>query len=134
MRGFSYGVLFGVFISFSMACTSMLPMTGDLKSTIPELEIKRVASITHLTEDQVRDPTIHEVHEIKLSFWQMQAECYPSVKWWMKLLGSFPMACTKIIQQPWNEKVALIYYWAPLAPFSLEHERRHAKGETHAWW
>lgn len=134
MKFFAAGIVMGLFLAWSMACTGMLPMTGDLKSVIPDSEVKRIAAITKLTEDQVRDQTIHEVHEIRLSFWQMLAECYPGVKWYMKLLGSLPLACTKIFQQPWNNKVALIYYWGPLAVFTLEHERRHAKGETHAYW
>jgi hypothetical protein len=115
-------------------CSGWLPMTGDLKSSISDAEVKRISSVTHLSEDKVRDPVIHEVHEVSLSCWQMLQECYPSVKWYLKALGSIPLACTKIIQQPWNEKVAIIYSCWLTAPFSMDHERKHAKGEMHAYW
>jgi hypothetical protein len=115
-------------------CSSLLPMTGDLKSDTPDSDIKRIASVTHLTEDQVRDTTIHEVHEVRLSFLQMLDECYVGVPLFWKLLGAVPLACTQIIQQPWNEKVAMIYYWPPASYFTLDHEREHAKGKTHAYW
>lgn len=113
-------------------CTSLLPMTGEIE--LPESEVKRIVSITKLTPEQVRDKTIHETHEIKLSFWQVVQECAPGVSWWMWALGSIPMACTKIIQNPWNEKTALIYYSWATDSWTREHERRHAKGETHAAW
>jgi hypothetical protein len=115
-------------------CSSLLPMTGDLKSDTPDSDIKRVAAITHLSEEQVRDMTIHEVHEVRLSFLQMLDECYVGVPLFWKLLGAVPFACTKIIQQPWNEKVAIIYYGWYTDPLSMHHEREHAKGATHAFW
>lgn len=123
----SCGLVFGLLVG----CTSLLPMTNEVLNDETATEVAR---ITGLTVPQVKDPTIHEVHEIKLSFWQMQEECYPSVRWYLKLIGSFPLACTKIIQQPWNEKVALIYYSWITDPITMEHEREHAKGATHAWW
>jgi hypothetical protein len=114
-------------------CTSMLPMTETI-SQMPEDDVQRVAMATGLTEAQVRDPTIHEVHEVRLSFTQMLDECYPNIPWYMKALGSVPLACTKIIQQPWNEKVAIIYYGWYTDPWTMAHEREHAQGKTHAWW
>lgn len=114
------------------SCTSILPMTGEMN--LPESDVQRIAEITKLTPEQVRDKTIHETHEVKLSFVDLMGECYPSVKWYLKLLGSVPLACTKIIQQPWNEKVALIYYWALTDPITMNHEREHAKGAAHLAW
>jgi len=117
-----------------MGCTSLLPMTDDLKSSLSEGEVKRIAAITKLSEADVRDPKIHEVHEVKLSCWQMVQECYPGMPFYMKALGSVPMGCTKIIQQPWNEKVAIIYSCWLTDPITMKHERQHAKGEMHAFW
>ncbi|MFL6582310.1 MAG: hypothetical protein ACJ8G2_16330 [Burkholderiales bacterium] len=116
------------------ACTTMLPMTDDLKSSMSEQEVKRIASITHLPEEIVRDPKIHEVHEVKLSCWQMMQQCYPSVPFYLKMLGSVPLGCTTIYQQPWAEKVAIVYSCWMTDPATMEHERRHAKGEMHAGW
>lgn len=116
-------------------CTSVLPMTGSkLDSALSEADVKRLAAITQLSEDQVRDPTIHEVHEVRLSFGQLLDECYPSVPLYLKLLGSIPLGCTKIIQQPWNEKVAIVYHFWGTDPVTMAHEREHAKGATHAHW
>jgi hypothetical protein len=115
-------------------CTSLLPMTGDLKSDMPDAQVKRVAAITKLSEADVRDPTIHEVHEVKLSCWQMMQQCYPSVPFYLKVLGSVPLGCTTIYQQPWNEKVAIIYSCWLTDPITMKHERQHAKGEMHAYW
>lgn len=131
-RAFSAGLAFGIFLSWSASCTSLLPMTGGL--SLSDADVKRVVSITKLSEDQVRDQTIHEVHEVRLSFWQVVEECYPSVPMFWKLLGSIPLACTKLIQQPWNEKVALIYYSWATDPMTMAHEREHAKGRMHALW
>ncbi len=114
-------------------CTSMLPMTETV-SQMPEADVQRVAIATGLTEAQVRNQKISEVHEVKLSFWQLQDECYSSVAWYLKILGSFPLACTKLIQQPWNEKVAIIYYGWFTDPITMAHEREHATGRTHSWW
>ena len=116
------------------SCTSMLPMTDNLKSDIPESEVKRIAAITNLSEADVRDPTIHEVHEVKLSCWQMMEQCYAGVPLYLKVLGSVPLGCTKIIQQPWKEKVAIIYSCWITDPVTMKHERQHAKGEMHAYW
>lgn len=116
------------------ACTSMLPMTDQVASALPEEDVARIAAVTWLTPEQVRDPTIHEVHEVRLSFGQMLDECYGSVPLYLKLLGSIPLGCTKIIQQPWNEKVAIIYFsWATDAG-TMAHEREHAKGAGHRYW
>jgi hypothetical protein len=117
-----------------ISCTSLLPMTHDLQSSMPEDEVKRIAAITHLSEAHVRDPKIHEVHEVKLSCWQMMQQCYPSVPLYLKLLGSVPLGCTTIYQQPWNEKVAIVYSCWMTDPITMEHERQHAKGEMHAYW
>ena len=116
------------------SCTSLLPMTDTLKSDMSDEEVKRIVAITHLTEAQVRDPTIHEVHEVKLSCWQMIEQCYPSVPLYLKLLGSVPLGCTTIYQQPWNEKVAIIYSCSLTDPITMEHERHHASGEMHKYW
>ena len=112
----------------------MLPMTDDLKATMSDADVKRVAAITHLPEEIVRDPTIHEVHEVKLSCWDMMQQCYPSVPLYLKLLGSVPLGCTTIYQQPWNEKVAIVYSCWMTDPVTMNHERQHAKGEMHANW
>lgn len=115
-------------------CTSMLPMTDHVAQVLPEEEVARIAAVTLLTPEQVREPTIHEVHEVRLSFGQLMGECYGSVPLYLKLLGSVPLACTKIIQQPWNEKVAIIYFsWATDAS-TMAHEREHAKGAGHRFW
>jgi hypothetical protein len=116
------------------ACTSLLPMTDDMKSSMSEADVKRVAAITRLPEEVVRDPKIHEVHEVKLSCWQMIQQCYPSVPLYLKLLGSVPLGCTTIYQQPWNEKVAIVYSCWATDPVTMNHERQHAKGEMHAHW
>jgi hypothetical protein len=99
-----------------------------------EDEVKRIAAITHLPEAAVRDPKIHEVHEVRLSCWQMMQQCYPSVPLYLKLLGSVPLGCTTIYQQPWNEKVAIVYSCWMTDPITMEHERKHANGEMHAYW
>jgi len=117
-----------------MACTSLLPMTDDIKSSLSDAEVKRIAEITQLSEAEIRDPTIHEVHEVKLSCWQMMQQCYPSVPFYLKVLGSVPLGCTTIFQQPWNEKVAIIYSCWMTDPITMNHERQHAKGEMHALW
>ena len=117
-----------------VACTSLLPVTDDLKSTMSDADVKRIAAITRLSEADVRDPKIHEVHEVKLSCWQMIQQCYPSVPFLLKVLGSVPVSCTTIIQQPWNEKVAIIYSCSMTDPITMEHERKHARGETHNYW
>jgi len=116
------------------SCTSLLPMTDTLKSDMSDADVKRIAAITHLSEAAVRDPTIHEVHEVKLSCWQMMQQCYPAVPLYLKILGSIPLGCTTIYQQPWNEKVAIIYscWWTD--PITMEHERHHASGEMHRYW
>lgn len=126
-------VLWTTVAAFSVAsCTSLLPMTGETE--ISHDEAIRIAMQTHLTEAQVKDPTIHEVHEVRLGFWQLQDECYVGVPVFWRLLGSFPLGCTKIIQQPWNEKVAIIYYGWFTDPITMAHEREHAKGKGHALW
>ncbi len=117
-----------------ISCTSMLPMTDDIKSSMSEEDVKRIAAITHLSEADVRDPKIHEVHEVKLSCWQMMQQCNPSVPLYLKVLGSVPLGCTTIYQQPWNEKVAIIYSCWMTDPITMAHERRHASGEMHAYW
>lgn len=114
-------------------CTSLLPMTETV-SQMPEADVQRVALATHLTEAQVRDPKIHEVHEVKLGFWQLQEECYSSVAWYLKLLGAFPLGCTKIIQQPWAEKTAIVYTFWGTDPWTRAHELEHAQGKTHNFW
>ena len=116
------------------ACTSMLPMTDKLQSNMSAADVQRIAAITKLPEAVVRDPTIHEVHEVTLSCWQMMQQCYPSVPLYLKLLGSVPLGCTAIYQQPWKEKVAIIYSCWMTDPITRKHERRHAKGEMHAYW
>ena len=124
-----------VFVLLSLVgCTSLLPMTEDMRASLPEAEVQRIASVTHLTPEQVRDPKIHEVHEVTLSCWQLVQECYGGIPLYLKLLGSVPLGCTKIIEQPWNEKVAIIYscWWTD--PFTMNHEREHAKGATHEYW
>jgi len=118
----------------SVSCTSLLPMTDTLKSDMSEDDVGRIAAITHLSEAHVRDPTIHEVHEVKLSCWQMIEQCYPSVPLYLKVLGSVPLGCTTIYQQPWNEKVAIIYSCWMTDPVTMEHERHHASGEMHKYW
>lgn len=129
---FQWGIFF--FFLPLMGCTSMLPMTHDMKAALPEAQVQRIAEITKLTPEQVREPTIHEVHEVTLGCWQMVQECYAGVPLYLKLLGSVPMGCTKIIQQPWNEKVAIVYtcWWTD--PLTKDHEREHAKGMQHAYW
>ena len=117
-----------------MACTSLLPMTDDLKSSMSEADVKRVAEITHLSETALRDPKIHEVHEVRMSCWQMIQQCYPGMPLYLKVLGSVPLGCTRIYQQPWNEKVAIIYSCWITDPITMKHERRHARGEMHANW
>ena len=109
-------------------------MTNNLESTMSDADVKRIAAATGLSEADVRDPKIHEVHEVKLSCWQMVQQCYPSVPFPLKVLGSVPMSCTTIIQQPWNEKVAIIYSCWMTDPITMEHEREHARGETHNYW
>ena len=116
------------------ACTSLLPMTDNLQSNMSEADVKRIAAITQLPEEVVRDPTIHEVHEVKLSCWQMMEQCYPSVPLYLKILGSVPLGCTTIYQQPWKEKVAIVYSCWMTDPVTMAHERRHAAGEMHANW
>ncbi len=117
-----------------ISCTSWLPMPDDLKSSMSDADVKRIAAITHLSEDDVRDPKIHEVHEVNLSCWQMVKQCYPSVPVYLKVLGAVPLGCTTIYQQPWNEKVAIIYTCSLTDPITMEHERRHASGEMHKYW
>jgi hypothetical protein len=64
----------------------------------------------------------------------MMQQCYPGVPFYLKMLGSLPLGCTTIYQQPWNEKVAIIYSCWITDPVTMEHERRHARGEMHANW
>lgn len=115
-------------------CSAMLPMTDTLESSMSDEEVDRIAGITKLTPEQVRDPTIHEVHEVELSFAQMLDECYGGVPLYLKLLGALPLACTKIIIQPWNEKVAIIYHGWYTDRWTMAHEREHAKGAMHPYW
>ena len=82
----------------------------------------------------MRDPKIHKVHELRMSCWQMITQCYPSVPFYMKVLGSVPPGCTTIYQQTWNEKVAIIYSCWFTDPITMQHERRHAQREMHAHW
>jgi hypothetical protein len=117
-----------------MSCTSLLPMTDNLKSSLSDEDVKRIMAITQLSEAEVRNPTIHEVHEVRLSCWQMFEQCYPSMPFYLKMLGSLPLGCTTIYQQPWNEKVAIIYSCWITDPITMAHEREHAKGEMHAYW
>jgi hypothetical protein len=117
-----------------MACTALLPMTEDLKSSMSDADVKRIAAITQLPEDDVRDSKIHEVHEVKLSSWQMFQQCYPSTPFYLKMLASIPLGCTTIYQQPWNEKIAIIYSCWLSDPITMEHERHHVQGEMHAYW
>lgn len=133
MKPFGAGVAFGVFLSWSLACTSLLPMTGQL-ADMNDAEVARIAGATGLTAAQVRDPVIHEVHEVPVPCSEMLRLCYPSVSLWLKLIGSFPLACTTIWQQPWNEKVAIIHYCWATDQLTLAHEREHARGATHPGW
>ena len=60
--------------------------------------------------------------------------CYPGVPFYLKVLGSVPLGCTTIIQQPWKEKVAIIYSCRLTDPITMNHERGHALGEMHSYW
>lgn len=111
----------------------MLPMT-EQQMQLPESEVARIAAVTHLSSEQVRNPVIHEVHEVTLSCTQLISECYSSVPLYLKVLGAIPLGCTKIIQQPWNEKVAIIYTCSLTKPLVIDHEREHAAGKTHQYW
>ena len=115
-------------------CSAMLPMTHDLKAVLSDKDVIRIAAETGLTADQVRDPVIHEVNEVRLSCMNMLAKCFPSVPWYMKAIGSIPLACTEIRQLPTNVKTATIYscWWTD--PMTMAHERQHAKGEMHKYW
>ena len=88
------------------ACTTMGP---DPKASRTEADVMNIPAVTRLSGASVRDPQVHEVHEVKLSCWQMVKQCYPNMPFHLKALGSVPVGCTTIIQQPWNEKVAIVY-------------------------
>jgi len=89
------------------ACTTA--PTHDPKSSMTEADVMKIPAITRLSGATVRDPQVHEVHEVKLSCLQMVKQCYPNMPFHLKALGSVPLGCTTIIQQPWNEKVAIVY-------------------------
>jgi hypothetical protein len=115
-------------------CSSMLPMTHDLKAVLSEQDVTRIAGETGLTAEQVRDPVIHEVKEVRLSCTGMVAKCFGSMPWYMKAIGSIPLACTEIRQLPTNIKTATIYscWWTD--PVTMAHERQHAQGDMHKYW
>lgn len=133
LRFLALGILLGLFFAWSMACTAMLPMT-DRVDQMDDFTAARIALATGLTAAQVKDPIIHEVHEVKVPCSEMLRLCTPSVPWYLMVLGSVPLACTTLYQQPWAEKVAIIHYCWMTDPLTMAHEREHATGATHKYW
>lgn len=118
-------------LAATSGCTSMLPMTHG---AFAEKDVGRVAQATGLPEEVVRDTTIHVVEEQRMGCFQMVKKCWAGVKWYMKAIGSVPLACTELWQIPDGTKKAIIYscWWTD--PVTMAHERKHAEGEGHAYW
>ena len=72
-------------------------------------------------------PTLR-VTEHQVPFSEMMAKCYPGMPLWMKLLGSFPLACAEF---NFLNKTCDIYI-TPVSPdWVVEHEREHCTGGDH---
>jgi hypothetical protein len=126
-------IVVGLLVLFNSGCTTWLPMTETL-SALPEKDVARIVQETGVPAEVVRDPTIHRVSEVELGCWQLVQKCWPGVKWYMKALGSVPLACTEIWQMADHTKEARIYtcWWTTAG--TLAHEREHARGKTHNGW
>jgi len=107
--GFTPRSIVSRMVVVGVACLGAACMSPGPKPSMTEAEVMNIPAVTRLSGASVRDPQVHEVHEVKLSCWQMVKQCYPNMPFHLKALGSVPVGCTTIIQQPWNEKVAIVY-------------------------
>ena len=121
-------------LAATSGCTSMLPMTHNITAAIPEDKVAEIMERTKVSREQVLDPTIHRVDENKIGCWEMVRMCWPSMPWYLKALGSVPLACTTIYQWPDGTKSATINHcwWTDGA--TMAHEREHTQGKGHAYW
>ena len=72
-------------------------------------------------------PTL-TVTEHQMSFSEMISKCYPGVPLWLKLLGSFPLACAEFN----FPKATCDIYVTDISPnWIIEHERAHCQGGDH---
>lgn len=117
-----------------VGCTSMLPMDSTVTSTLPESEIQRIMERTGVSLEQVLDPTIHRVDEQEMGCWELIKTCWSGLPWYLKALGSVPLACTTIYQWPDGTKSATINHCWWTTDGVMEHEREHTKGHGHAYW
>ena len=118
-------------------------MKGDW-STTSDADVARIQSeLPGISVEAIRDRKVDYIHEVKVPCSRLMEICYPSIPTYQKLLGAIPLACTQTFQHAWrNEaglivetaKTSLIYSCWATPDVAMTHERRHAKGEMHAWF
>ena len=130
-------------LASTAACTNMQPMTGDW-STLPDEDVARIQQqLPGISVEALRDKHGDWVHEVKVPCSRLMELCYPSLPFYQKLLGGIPLACTQTFQHAWRDeqgeivetaKTSMIYTCWATPKFVMNHERRHARGEMHAWF
>lgn len=126
-------------------CSNMLPMTDHVWD-VSDKEVARMQRElgADVTAEQIRNPVIDYKFEVALPCWEMLRICYRGVPWYLKALGSVPMACTttwiQIDRDPvsnvvtWVGKTAIAYSCWFTPGVAMTHERQHLDGEAHRFW
>lgn len=137
---FLCGLVLGLLIAWSMACSPMLPKTGW---QVSDAEVARLRGELgqDLTAEQVRDPAIDVKAELTVPCLRMLEICWAGMPWYWKALGSVPLGCTQFWLQVWRDqttgrivdvdKTALSFTCVLSPQFVKDHEREHLDGMLH---
>jgi hypothetical protein len=139
-HGFACGLVCGLLIAWSMACSPMLPKTGW---QVSDAEVQRLRDTlgADLTAEQIRNPRIDYQFEVTVPCLRMLEICYAGMPWYWIALGSVPLGCTQFWLQAWRDpktnaitevnKTAIAYTCALTPGFVKAHEREHLDGMLH---
>jgi hypothetical protein len=126
-------------------CSNMLPMT-DKVWDVSDQEVRRRQDEVgaDVSPEQIRNPVIDYKFEVAVPCLEMLRICYKGVPWYLKALGSVPMACTatwvqverdpKTTHVTWVGKTAIAYSCWATPGIVMSHERQHLEGEAHRFW
>jgi len=137
---FACGLVCGLLIAWSMACSPMLPQQGWHVSDADVARIQR--ELGHdVPAAAIRDPKIDYQFEVTVPCAEMLAICYPGLPLWQKALGGIPLACTRFWFHAWREpplnyvvetaKTAIAYSCWATPEWANAHEREHLDGMLH---
>ena len=135
---FICGLILGLLIAWSMACSPMLPKEGWHVSDEEVARIQRELG-SDVPAEAIRNPKIDYQHEVTVPCMEMLRICYEGMPWYWKALGSVPLGCTKFWFHAWREGTKVtetaktgIAYTCSLSPgFVRSHEREHLEGMLH---